>query len=103
MVLNYVFLLAGLCLFFATHARLLIGQSLYLESTDFYTVTIPMYCIGFPLMTIGIITGIAGSMYSWRHAKPFDGAGAGEGDGEDSQASQYCDGEAVIVSDSQQV
>mmetsp|Transcript_38702 Transcript_38702/g.70475 ORF Transcript_38702/g.70475 Transcript_38702/m.70475 type:complete len:329 (+) Transcript_38702:96-1082(+) len=64
MVINYLFLVTGLILFFVTNGRQLLGTSPYVHATEDSTVTLALFNLMLPLFFVGLVLGVAAGVWS---------------------------------------
>eukprot|EP00439_Symbiodinium_sp_Y106_P023891 s355_g2.t3 len=78
MILNYIFLLVGLILFFVTHGRQLMAVSPFSGATSSNTVVVSLFSILLPMFVVGLLLGALSKIWADYNAPKLVAAGASE-------------------------
>ena len=78
MILNYIFLLVGLILFFVTHGRQLMAVSPFSGATSSNTVVVSLFSILLPIFVVGLLLGALSKIWADYNAPKLVAAGASE-------------------------
>ncbi|CAE7882385.1 unnamed protein product [Symbiodinium microadriaticum] len=80
MIMNYIFLLVGLILFFVTHGRQLMALSPFSGATSDNTVVVSLFSILLPIFVLGLVLGALSKIWADYNAPKLVAAGASEGE-----------------------